>query len=663
MKNIILNILFLIISIPVVSQEVSKDTIELEQVTVTAKKVRQEDKSVVPLQTITRIELDRVTGTNVADAIKNFSGVTIKDYGGIGGLKTVMVRSLGANHTGVYMDGVQFSDVATGQVDLGRISTDNADEISLIIGQSNDYCLPARFYASASIININSIPPDFSRKNTRYKIGAKTGSFGLFSPFISVQNKIGKSFYSDLSLNYTKASGRYPYSLKCGSNSDTTVYRRNSDVQSFNPCLTIGGKLKNGSKISFKNYLYWSERGLPGAVVYYNPFSAQRLWNTDFYSNLQYKTVDTTQLQYMTNIKYSQNYLRYLDPEYLNEEGKLDNKYLQREYYFSLAMNYKLMNSLHLSFANDYYINTLTANLYNYSNPVRYSNLSVISINYSGNKIETNANLLATIVNEKTLSGEPAPKRRRLSPSFSLGYKLLQKPSLKIRFMYKDIFRMPTFNDSYYTLVGNNNLKPELTKQFNLGLTGISKFLIFDDFSFKTDVFYNRIQDKIVAIPTKNLFVWSMQNVGMVETKGIELQSQLETKKFWSGFYFALNVNYTFQKATDITKEGSATYGSQIAYIPVETFSALASLNYKKLSLNYNVMFNGYRYVLGENIYENMIPGWWISDVSLLYSFSIRENDIKLKAEVSNIFNNQYDVIRSFPMPGRAIYLTFIFKY
>lgn len=662
MKNIFI-IILTFLSFTLFAQERLKDTIILEEVLVTAKKVTQEDKSVVPLQTITRIELDRVSGTNVADAIKNFSGVTLKDYGGIGGLKTVMVRSLGANHTGVFMDGVQFSDVATGQVDLGRINTDNADEVSLIIGQSADYCLPARFYASASVVNINSVSPDFSKKSIRYKIGTKTGSFGLISPFISLQNKIGKSFYSDLSFNYTKAHGEYPYLFKYGSNSDTSVYRKNSDIQSLNPYFTIGGNFKNGSKISFKNYLYWSERGLPGAVVYYNPFSAQRLWNTDFFSNLQYKTADTARLQFMTNIKFSQNYLRYLDPEYLNEEGKLDNRYLQREYYFSLAMNFKLMDSLHLSFANDFFINTLSANLYNYSNPIRYSNLSVLALNYSRKKIETNANLLATIVNEKTLSGEPAPARRKLSHSFSFGYKLFQKPNVKIRFMYKDIFRMPTFNDLYYTLVGNNNLKPELTKQFNLGFTGVSKFLIFDYVSFKTDVFYNRIQDKIVAIPTKNLFVWSMQNVGLVETKGIELQSQIETKKIWSNFYITSTVNYTYQKATDITKKGSATYGSQIAYIPFETFSTLVSLNYKKISLNYNVMFNGFRYVLGENIYENMIPGWWVNDVSLLYSFVIKKNEIKLKTEVSNILNNQYEVIRSFPMPGRALYFTLILKF
>ena len=46
-------------------------------------------------------------------------GVTVKDYG-IGGLKTVSVRSLGANHTTVSYDGIALTDVQSGQIDIGR---------------------------------------------------------------------------------------------------------------------------------------------------------------------------------------------------------------------------------------------------------------------------------------------------------------------------------------------------------------------------------------------------------------------------------------------------------------------------------------------------------------------------------------------------------------
>ena len=42
----------------------------------------------------------------VADAVRQFTGVQLKDYGGAGGLKTVNVRSLGSEHVGVFIGGI-----------------------------------------------------------------------------------------------------------------------------------------------------------------------------------------------------------------------------------------------------------------------------------------------------------------------------------------------------------------------------------------------------------------------------------------------------------------------------------------------------------------------------------------------------------------------------
>ena len=47
---------------------------------------------------------------DMGDALKRFAGVQVKDYGGVGGMKTVNIRGLGAGHTGVVYDGVQVGD-------------------------------------------------------------------------------------------------------------------------------------------------------------------------------------------------------------------------------------------------------------------------------------------------------------------------------------------------------------------------------------------------------------------------------------------------------------------------------------------------------------------------------------------------------------------------
>ena len=72
--------------------------LNLKEVVVTAT-VPQID--VIPAQKLSGEELKRLNSNSVADALRYFSGVQVKDYGGVGGIKTVNIRSMGTNHTGV----------------------------------------------------------------------------------------------------------------------------------------------------------------------------------------------------------------------------------------------------------------------------------------------------------------------------------------------------------------------------------------------------------------------------------------------------------------------------------------------------------------------------------------------------------------------------------
>ncbi|MDE5554172.1 MAG: Plug domain-containing protein, partial [Muribaculaceae bacterium] len=87
--------------------------ISLEEVSVTAVSPRK----LVTVQELAGPELQALSTTSIADALKYFAGVQIKDYGGLGGLKTINVRSLGAQHVGVYIDGIRITNAQNGTVD------------------------------------------------------------------------------------------------------------------------------------------------------------------------------------------------------------------------------------------------------------------------------------------------------------------------------------------------------------------------------------------------------------------------------------------------------------------------------------------------------------------------------------------------------------------
>ena len=154
------------LSIPLFAQQQKVDTTHtysIPEITVSDIYQTREVRSTAPLQVFSKDALKNLHALQVSDAVKHFAGVTVKDYGGIGGLKTVSIRSLGAQHTAVGYDGITLTDCQTGQIDIGRFSLDNVDRLSLNNGQSDNIFQPARFFASAGILNIQTLTPLFTK--------------------------------------------------------------------------------------------------------------------------------------------------------------------------------------------------------------------------------------------------------------------------------------------------------------------------------------------------------------------------------------------------------------------------------------------------------------------------------------------------------------------
>ena len=154
---------------------------------------------------------------------------------------------------------------------------------------------------------------------------------------------------------------------------------------------------------------------------------------------------------------------------------------------------------------------------------------------------------------------------RRLSPSLSLSYRLLPDDNLFVRASYKNIFRSPTFNESYYFHYGSTDLLPESTDQYNIGLTWKGR-LSAVSCQLTADGYYNHVKDMIVAVPY-NMFIWTCINVGKVHVFGTDLTANCQ----WAMTdrqKLELAGNYSYQRAENRTNPTSPYYKNQIAYIP-----------------------------------------------------------------------------------------------
>ena len=629
-------------------------TYSIDEVVVTANRHRFSVESTMPAQILTGRELEKLNSLSVADAIRYFSGVQLKDYGGVGGIKTINVRSLGSAHTAVFYDGMSIGNAQNGQVDLGKFSLDNVEAIELYNGQKSSIFQPARgFFASNTLFLRTKIPQFDYGKNFNIKTSFKTGSFGLVNPAMLYQLKLAQNLSLSASTEYVQAHGRYKYRYRKDGGYDTTAVRQNGDITALRAELILHARLKQNGQASLKAYLYNSERGLPGAIVANRYSHVQRQWDRNFFVHGSLHRSFFKRHDLLANVKYSRDYNRYIDPDYKTLEGALDNRYYQNELYISLVNQLAVFEWWDIALSTDFAVNTLNANLYRFAYPTRYSYLGALSNRFKLERLEIQTSLLGGYIDEKAKNYSNGDSRKLFCPVISASVQPLNSKSFRMRAFYKESFRMPTFNDLYYTFIGNSSLRPEYAKQYDIGATWIydhdTGFL--RSVSIQFDTYYNRVKDKIIAMPSHNLFRWTMINLGEVEVKGLEANTNFGFQ-LPSEVLFDLGLSYTFQKAIDITPDGT-TYGNQIPYAPIHCGTLTASARWRYLQLNYSFIYTGERYSQKANIPVNYVQPWYTHDLALSWEGEAFKIPVRAGVEVNNLLNQYYDVILNFPIPGR----------
>ena len=205
----------LIISFLPYTPSQAQDTVyRLDEVEVSAQRTPVTSRTVAPTQVLDAQQLEQQGVRQLSDAVKQMAGVTLKDYGGVGGMKTVSARGLGSQFSTVTVDGVAVDNSQNGQVDLGRYLTGNAAYVSLSQGQDQQPLLSARAYAAGNVLNLETAEPQFHYgERTNMKVGVEVGSFGLLNPFALWEQRWGKKLRTSLWAGYMQSAGNYPFTL------------------------------------------------------------------------------------------------------------------------------------------------------------------------------------------------------------------------------------------------------------------------------------------------------------------------------------------------------------------------------------------------------------------------------------------------------------------
>ena len=688
-------------------QEKTDTTLHVDEVEVYGK------RPIATSQTLRGADLQALSTTSVADALKYFSGVQIKDYGGLGGLKTINVRSMGAQHVGVYVDGIRVTNAQNGIVDLGKFSLSSMESVQLYNANKLDNCQSASEYASGTTVYLRT------RRPTRDSVSVqlRRASFTTWMAKANVQFIVKNSKFTVLNGlkgfidgEWTDSRGDYPFRYH-SEYEDTVGRRANSDIRYGR----IEGALFKGG---FSSHLYYydSERGCPGGIVrrlsdkYIN---VGREWDRDFFVQASYQQEFAGHHRVKANAKYTNEYLRYCTdyPENQNT-ARVDNHYRQEDGYGALCYGYMPWSWLSLSTSYDVRYSKLRADLKRFDNVFRLDQKEVVAAQMNLKGVQAAASMLHQHLHDFTfVHAGAADPLDRWTPAVSVAYTIQttdhrpqtsdhrpqttdHRPQtsdyrhyksngeLTVRAWYKKIFRAPTLNDLYYTQVGNRNLQPEYTKQWNIGLeyhwnarkrsTANSPLVPKEhlrslseqewSMDLQVDVYQNKIENRIVCLPMKGTYTWSMMNYGYTFCRGLNATARGRYER--GPWTVSLLGSLTWQRDLNRTDpDDEDTYDKPICYSPEFSYTLTGILGWRYIHLTTSYMHVGERmwsYADPEDIltpYNNI-------DVKLSYTLSPLTSHLSplkslgLCLEVCDLLDEQYEHIPRYPMPGRNYKLT-----
>jgi outer membrane cobalamin receptor len=644
----------------------------IDEVEVTARTLT---KDIILPQTLKGAELKRLSALSVADALRFFSGVQIKDYGGVGGIKTINVRSMGSQHTAVFYNGVQLGNAQNGQVDLGRFSLDNMEQIQLYNGQKSDIFQSAREFGAAGNVYLTTRRPYFKDKE-RVHMRAKMrfGSFALANPNIGVDVKLTETLSLNFDAEYIYSNGRYPFRyrrvLPDGEVAyDTTAVRQNGDINAVRVEAGLHDYYSTTGFFRIHAYNYWSERGIPGAIVNNVWRNGERLWDRNTFVQAEWQDEWFNRWSTRVLAKWANDYTHYK-----NYDERLlpsDNVYLQQELYLSLANKVQIFNCWDVSMAYDYQYNVLDrSNLLIETGPEHFGRhshwLSAATAMNIKEYLRMQASGLMTAVDNI------AP---RVTPGIFFSLRPYPKIDLSLNAFYKQSYRYPTFNDLYYTDLGNAHLRPELARQHSVELAYMRKFSLpsvspkdgLSSVSVSASYYYNRVTDKIIAYPKGQQFRWTMLNLGTVKINGVDAKADLSFS-LPLRFILSTHLKYTYQKAIDVTNPDDTYYGHQIPYIPWHSGSVVMGLDWQSkrgdhYGLNYSFIYVGERYCQQENTIYNYVQPWYTHDLNIYAEWQIQNWWLKANLEINNLLGQDYEVIQNYPMPKTNVRCTLAVRY
>ena len=649
--------LFVASSIPVYAQEGS-DTATMEEVVVTAGRVKEKKKEIASnITIIDEEEIKMSSATDLGDLLIEKGIGDTRKYPG--GLTPIGIRGFRSETHGIDLEGyviilLDGHRIATGNA--SKIMTKNIERVEIIRGPASVQ------YGSTAMGGVVNVITKQGKGKPTFFVEGMLGSFGYLEKSVGFSGKINMV---DFSGSFSRSS-MDDYDTADNVEGDryyNTGYHRKDSYS-----LNIGAEFFPGNRIGLIYTNYDAERiGTPDCL-YQN--------DLDDYKDSSNRTLDliydgkTSDGLFSWKARYyeGKDKNKWFDPVASNpgwgsDDGipnklTVDHKGAQAQ--VSINQEYLLVTAgfdwMNYETEDDTYSPKNTE----YDNPAYFL---LAKARLFDQKFIISGGLRYDEY-EVDMKGEGTTESDdHISPRVGVAYLLTNW--LKLRANYGEAFRMPSAQELagnypgwWGDYVGNPDLNPEKSETYEGGMD-----FSYASFNAGLTYFHTDFKDKIETYTTPSGDT-SWENIGKAEIEGVEGDLSYDVGTFFSWDYQVKPyVSFTYltkykDKETDedlkYTSDWHVSYGITIS-------------DYDGLSANLNFAYIGKQDI---DDWRNAGPPTWVAPRIEKGSFTVanftiakkilsteKYGGITLKGEIQNLFDKDYEYVNDYPMPGRSFFL------
>ncbi len=571
---------------------------EAYEVVVTARRI-PEMLRLIPrsVEIITQKEIENFGISKLGDILDGSAGTYINKNGGNEGAASLSIRGASSGQVLVLIDSVPVNDIMTGGFDLNNISTDSIDRIEVVKGGlSSIYGADAM----AGVVNIITNPND----KKIIKGSAAYGTYGWQKQTIGTNFKI---FNLGVSAN--------------GLEEKSGGYITNSDYLK----RIVDGKLTFGTEASetmLTGYYLKKSAGLPGTISWASPNSKQ--YNEDYIIGGEEK-LDLSAIKLK-----AAGYEKSNDLIYIDDFGTV-SRHIKKETQGSVMAIYN--ENGFLSAVGGYEL----------------TNKTLDSTAVGDRVMRNNAILLnATIIPIKDLNINAGARYDMNSIykntlSLNAGVKYALGGDTDVHITLEDSYTSPTFGDLYWPeedygymkIMGNENLKPEKSKSYEVGINKKG-----DKFEETLTWFRRDVSDLIEWVFDTDTYILQPVNVSKSVIMG------LEAKIAYTPFDFlAAKLSYTYMSALD------AATGKKLLNRPEGKINGMLSV-----TLPMSLKINATGEYVDNRVYSSTgedLKAYYLLNINVTHTLN---DNMKIVCNIDNVLDNtKYQVLHDYRMPGRTI--------